>query len=117
MHQWSLIRHYKGVGAWDVLRVHFHPIELDLLLFLLLDDHGSVLLKHGLRTRVVNEFCLVMLGSTDETFGVYYYAVFEEDAVRRYDISLLGCRRHVAVGVDLTICPLRLGGSVTLATP
>ena len=93
VHKWPLIGHYEGVGA-VVRLVHFHLIELDLgLLFLLLDDHGSVLLEHGLlRTWMVNEFCLIMLWSrANETFGVYYYAVFEEDAIRRYGFSLLGC--------------------------
>ena len=120
MHKWSQVRHYKGVGLLAVLRmVHFHLIELHSLLFLLLDDHGSVLLELGLRTWMVYEFSLIMLWSrTDQTFRVYYHAVFEEEyTVGRHDISLLGRRRHIGVGVHLVVCPLRLGGPVTLATP
>lgn len=119
MHQWSLVRHYEGVGALTVVRVHFHLVELNLrLLFLLLNDHSSVLLEHGLRTWMVNELSLVMWWSrADQTFGVYYYAVFEEHAVRRYGVSLLGSGGHVDRRVHLNIGPLRLGAPMTLATP
>jgi len=117
VHQWSLIRHYKGVGALTMRMVlHFHLIVLDLSLFLVLYDHGSILLKHRLRTWMVNKFSLIMLWKrTNETFRVYYHAVFEEYTILRHDISLLGCWWHV--GDLLVVCPLRFSCSMTLATP